>query len=61
MDRETATALLEKHGLKPGGGTRGLTGSRRAECKAALNWLARNPEAPKPKRKKKKKTPESTE
>jgi len=53
MDRETATELLAKHGLSPGDSTRGLTGSRRAECKAALNWLNRNP-APKPKRRKKK-------
>jgi len=51
--RKAATALLKKHGVTADTGTRHLKGSRRAECKAALNWLHHNP-APKKGSKKKK-------
>ncbi len=49
--RKAYKALLKKHGAEKG--TAHLKGSRRAECKAALNWLHHNP-APKKRTSKKK-------
>ena len=47
MNRKAAVALLKKHGVKHNITPKdfaklGLKGSRRAECKVAINWLARN-------------------
>lgn len=44
--RKQYTALLKKNGVTADTGTRHLSGGRRAQCKAALNWLNNNP-APK--------------
>lgn len=49
--RKAYLALLKKHGVDAQTGTRHLTGSRRSECKVALNWLHHNP-APKTRKKK---------
>ena len=54
MTHDEAKDILDRLGLKAGDNTRSLTGAKRAEAKAALNFLAANP--PKKKRAKKKPT-----
>lgn len=56
MDKETATAILEKYGLKPGDRVGDLRGSHRAQVKTALNWFRENPPATPKKRRRTKKT-----
>jgi hypothetical protein len=44
MNSEKALEICERLGIAPSyASTRRLGGPRRAEAKAALNWLARNP------------------